>query len=323
MSTIHCNYNNDKLREDDWSSISNKCIKLNELDKDENIEQLISSDEVIVDKCGITFDQLDKFFDKIMAHIGCADLVVPTSDEDKILRECYNNIITTERVIATRALRQIFNKYLVFMIVYNTSKECPFKSGIDRRNHDYEYGNADFIFLNRKTGETLHIENLLIHQIPKHHFFQSHVSKYRVDPEKLINFFELKQNEDYSTETETLLEWHLWSRGEIDPTECENITKKSREQMGAPIAPFDVIRTPHDPFGENIIYHDDNNIWVFVKDLNTLPNEFSVTDPKTHDVVVLNIEKEIKSKNNGTPMEYYYRKVKHTQITKKESDKFI
>jgi hypothetical protein len=66
----------------------------------------------------------------------------------------------------------------VFIVHYRGFQECPWGCPA--------FGGADFMMLNRTTGESFCAPDLIIHLIRAHRFFEGRRSPYRVDPEKVI-----------------------------------------------------------------------------------------------------------------------------------------
>ena len=66
----------------------------------------------------------------------------------------------------------------VFIVQYRGFQVCPWGCSA--------FGGADFMMLNRTTGESFCAPDLIIHLVRAHHFFEGRQSPYRVDPEKVI-----------------------------------------------------------------------------------------------------------------------------------------
>lgn len=94
-------------------------------------------------------------------------------------------------------------EFLVKAETYIGFQVCPFAGGLSKYKHDYYIhrkecgGGTDFSIFNLKTGATLCFNDLLIHLIEYHAFFEGDVV-HRLDPIDVINFFELRgENHDY------------------------------------------------------------------------------------------------------------------------------
>ncbi len=79
--------------------------------------------------------------------------------------------------------------YRIAEVEWNGSQVCPFQHPDDKRYHGYEYGCRDYVFTN-PNGDKMALSDLSYHMIKNHGFFGGD-SPYRVDPLKLVNFFEI------------------------------------------------------------------------------------------------------------------------------------
>lgn len=110
------------------------------------------------------------------------------------------NVINTNPII-------IDNKYLITRISYWGYQACPFvyfSETVDRTLG----GGDDYWIYDLETKKTLQFNDMLIHLIRDHHFFEGNVS-HRLDPIDVINFFDLKPNVDYSP---NFIEVNRWIR---------------------------------------------------------------------------------------------------------------
>lgn len=232
---INCNCTNDKLDDNEWARIESQCIKqkhLNSSDLPSNIftrvsnlfssgellREQITQDEQILSNAGITFDQLDKFFNAFKLYWSkfCKNVVnlskenIELNDKTKAFVEQYYSNGQYAKLVRkgwclwgiTKARFNMFGtNYLVDRFTWGGAENCPFQSAQDKKYHGYEYGSHDWIIFNLDSMECIHIGDLLFHQIMTHKFFQSKSSPYRVEPVKLISIFGLKPNQDYSVPT--------------------------------------------------------------------------------------------------------------------------
>jgi hypothetical protein len=225
--TIKCNYATNELSEAEISRIEAQCKEQRHITETSSLLDLIKADEEVVRTYGFTFEQLGNFFRKIQMHFyrnindDKTEVVLSDAVSEKLSQiklggpgwSCWSNNRTT-----------IFNGQItVIRVTWGGAERCPFQSTEDDRYHGYEYGSHDWMFINNltlatrglerqvPTEEIMHIGDLLFHQISVHHFFQHPESKYRVDPEKLIKFFGLKNNLSYEVETETYEYWTIKS----------------------------------------------------------------------------------------------------------------
>lgn len=250
---INCNLSNDVIDDTEWYRIEQQCKNQRHIDPSCDLKELIARDEATIARLGITFDQLTQFFDKIKKHFD-----KKINDHFKMFG--YDGI---HEITPT-----ILGSFTVRRVSWRGAEKCPFQSLLDTQYHGYEYGSSDWYFINTKTGEELHIGDLLFHQISVHHFFQSPSSKYRVDPEKLIHFFGLKRGVDYSPELDTSVQW-VSGGGSISGS---GITIRDWWWYGDDS--LDLYTATK--IGDNTFYlKGDDTLIVEVKDPSTLPTEFA------------------------------------------------
>jgi len=266
---MQCNLLNEQLPDEEWIIIEKKCRYQKHLGQDENLKNLIIEDEKIMENHNITFVQLKNFFDKIKYHADAH-----TYENEVVFNEQYINIVKSLNLgspkwcLWGRMIFPIFNnKIHVIQIVWGGAELCPFRSPEDKKYRGYEYGSIDWVFIKCDTGEYMHIGDLLFHQISKHHFFQSKCSKYRVEPEKLINFFNLKEGVDYSTEVHAREEY-VYSSAEYTGKLDERIMESCKEKIQ------DIIEShPNHELIDlhpNKIYNCGDTIYLIVTDVDSL-----------------------------------------------------
>lgn len=196
---IKCNVANSNIDDVEWSRIETQCKLQKHIDGNTNLRDLIKQDEEKLASLEITFQQLNDLFEVIQRDISDGrEIGYPVPDCDK---ENINNItigINNCGWCQWSSLKIPILNYTMCVVeyVWGGSERCPFQSECDKEYHGYEYGDKDYIFINN-TGEYLHIGSLLFHQITAHHFFQDATSKFRVDIEKLVRFFNINPNTDY------------------------------------------------------------------------------------------------------------------------------
>jgi hypothetical protein len=196
---LKCNYINSKLSEKEWNRIQEYGKVRNHINKNSDLREIINKDMETLKKHGIEIKQINDMFKKIKLHLKSADHIDIDEEDYKIFEKIFSSIDTRGWCCWGNRKYRIFNDSIdVLYIWWGGSEGCCFQSELDKKYHGYEYGNSDYIFI--KNGEYLHVGSLLIHQIEKHNFFQDTESKFRVDPEKLINFFCMKPNINYETD---------------------------------------------------------------------------------------------------------------------------
>jgi hypothetical protein len=217
VKVINCNESNDVITTDEFNEIELCCKKQNHIQETDSLQSIIKTDEDTLVSLGITFEQLEDFFEKIKFHF--AHYANKDEKPNVTLSEEEKNLINSFKIGGSgwcgwgNSCCELFGNFVVFRVVWGGAETCPFQSKLDKRYHGYEYGDRDWIFLNRNTLKAIHIGDLLFHQITKHHFFQSPTSTYRVDPTTLINFFSLAPGVSYKTDISTKQKWSTGSSG--------------------------------------------------------------------------------------------------------------
>jgi hypothetical protein len=250
---IKCNVSNCQFDETEWKRISEVCKSHHHIGQDDDVKDIIMRDEERMIVYGITFEQLEKFFDKVESHYENNEKTKISDTEAKMLSDEFKSIDTDGWCLWGCSKAKIFNDTLtVIKVTWGGAEQCTFQSTNDKNYHGYDYGSHDWFFI--KGDKIMHIGDLLFHQIVKHHFFQSPESKYHVDIDKLIEFFGLTKNTDYSTTI---------TKGRVLKLEkClsrEEFTQENIEGM------------KHEINGENEFYYNDTTVFIVVNNKNTIP----------------------------------------------------
>lgn len=111
----------------------------------------------------------------------------------------------------------IDERYLITMISYWGFQSCPFVCFSEIGSRSETGGGDDYWIYDLETRKTLQFNDLIIHLIGDHHFFEGDVF-HRLNPDDVINFFNLQPGIDYSNE---FVEVDRWTRldvgGDISP----------------------------------------------------------------------------------------------------------
>jgi len=272
----------DKIDDIEINRIEKKCKDQKHLSQSESLTKRIQEDEAVLEKHNITFRQLKDFFEKIKHHITNKFVKrrsYTLTEKEATLLDKYNNKISNPkwRLWSCRSYLLFNDRYVCVVFRWDGAELCPFQSLNDKRNHGYEYGSYDWIFINRTTFESIHIGDLLFHEITEHHFFQSLESEYRVDPEKLIKLFNLKPNENYST---NLIEQSEWSS-----EGCSSCSKRWYPNKKYSLTDYtksksdeekELISTmTHKMYGSNHLYYNDEKAILIVNNAKKLPEKIN------------------------------------------------
>ena len=277
---VECNYSTDLLSAIEIERIEKKCKQQRHIDDTDKLFAQINADEQVLASYGITFNQLEKFFEKIKYHFYKA----VRNHKDHTLTSEEISLVDSVFVSGTGWCRwgssyaKIFHdKVLVVIQTWGGAEKCPFQRLEDKRYNGYKYGSHDWYFIKIDTNEIMHIGDLLFHQISKHHFFQSSLSKFRVDPEKLINFFNIRPDIDYST---SVTNSFYWTCNSSDT--CLRKFYKDRIYSISDISDKNKFEAlPQKKYGVNCAYYSDDTVLLIVNDLASLPTCLDLpTDPE-------------------------------------------
>lgn len=90
------------------------------------------------------------------------------------------------------------DKYKVYIRIYNGSQRSPFQHDDDKNYYGYQSGDCD-IYIEFDDGEKpLKFGHLLLDMIRYNGFFEGPGVPYRLDPSKIIDFFNIQPNVDYA-----------------------------------------------------------------------------------------------------------------------------
>lgn len=128
----------------------------------------------------------------------------------------YNYTVKNDRYMI------IENRYLVSAVEYWGFQACPFTGGLNNIDGHYvlyrkKYGGSmDFTVIDLLTKKVLVFNDLLIHMIEAHTFFEGHVH-HRLDPLEVIEFFNLQPGVDYSPQIDSQYEFiEIQEGGQIE-----------------------------------------------------------------------------------------------------------
>jgi hypothetical protein len=244
---FHCNVVFEELENDEINEIQKgmypgKYSESGFLQKGETLMGVYNNDKIFLEKVNITYNQI---YDKLTTIIG----------------KYYRSLNLGKKCI-------IEGKFKVDSVCYNGAQKCPFQNNKkDERYHGYEYGNEDITISNILNEEKITFNTLLLHMINKHHFFESPLSSHRLDPGKVIEFFDLKSGIDYKTEYTSEYAWDDISSNNFGLT-SKNVdmliniglkTYKLNNDIIGILLPFDFILD--EKFFINILIQDIDVSW--------------------------------------------------------------
>jgi len=252
---FHCNVCFEELETTEINKIEKRMYpgKYSEegfLQEGETLVDVYNNDRIFLENIGITYKQI---YDKL----------------NTIICKYYRSSYLDKKCL-------IEGKFKINIVCYNGAQRCPFQNKEkDKRYHGYEYGDQDITITNTSNNDEITFNTLLLHMIKKHHFFESPLSSHRLDPKKIIEFFELKSDINYKSESKLYNTWddigsdnYLLSPKYIDI--LTNIGLKTYELNNDIIGillPFEFIF--NDDFFINILIQDLNFSWKELLETNS------------------------------------------------------
>lgn len=152
------------------------------INEGESLRKIYTDDKEKLETLGITYNQI-------------AD----------VLQYTYEKALTLNNPLEEIQFNN--NNLQVSLIQYKGAQRCPFQKKHDKLYYGYEYGSIDVEVKSTITGEVLKYNTLLPHMIRNHQFFESPTVSHRVDPEYVINFFNIEKDKDYSLKYEEKKFW--------------------------------------------------------------------------------------------------------------------
>lgn len=287
--TTKCNIDNSEFDEVEWMRITDICRKKKHIGQDEIVKDIIEADDKILEQHGITYEQLGKYFDKIMKHYDNNEKTKINSIEASIVNELLRGIDIGGWCLWSCMKSKIFNERItVIKLTWGGAETCPFQDAKDTKYHGYEYGSSDWIFI--KGNECMHIGDLLFHQIVNHHFFQSPQSRYHVDVNKLIEFFGIRKDVDYTT---TFMNGKkIKYKNSISEEEFLKIDTKNMR---------------HETHDVNEFYYDDTNMIIIANNKDTIPHKIGecIYEGQIPNVLIAQFERMFGKPENKKQIETY------------------
>ncbi len=211
------------------------------LDDKDNLVDIFSQDNMLLEKEGITRQQIvDRLRTIVCQYKRKKELISPWTLQ-------YNPIIADKHRKEIQALPKhisehqfincygrgipylngssivIENRYIVSCHSYWGFQSCPFRGGIcdDFIHYREELGGGDDYYIYDQIKKSvLKFNDLLLHLIEDHGFFQGNVY-HRLPPKKVIDFFDLTSNTNYQPEYVTEERYIFVNEGG-DVSACHN-----------------------------------------------------------------------------------------------------
>lgn len=283
--TFHCNLFFEELENDEINEIEKRMYpgeysESGFLQLGETLVDVYKNDKIFLEKVNITYKQI---YDKL----------------NTIINKYYRSVSLGKKYL-------IEGKYKIEIVCYNGAQKCPFQNNEkDKNYHGYEYGDRDITITNILNDDEITFNTLLLHMIKKHHFFESPLSSHRLDPDKVIKFFDLKSNINYKSEYKS---YNCWDDSESNNygLSSKNIdllsniglkTYKLNNDIISILLPFDFILD--DEFFINLLILDTPFSWEEL----FKSNSWKLSQRKI--TFLLNNIEEYKNSNNLSKMYLY------------------
>lgn len=182
---VHCNHGYEVLSDEELDKIGERMYpgqysQEGFLQLGERLREVYENDRLDLEEIGITYKQIT---DELTG-------VIKKSQRAQFLK------------------RENSFRYTIEIVSYNGAQVCPFKNKkLDDKYHGYQYGDSDITITDTLTSQSITFNNLLLHMIEAHHFFESPLSSHRLDPKKVIEMFDLKSGIDYTPQYKHYYSW--------------------------------------------------------------------------------------------------------------------
>jgi hypothetical protein len=184
------------------------------LDKTERLIDVIDSDLELLDKVGVTPEQVaDRLETVVSQAFRVMDLLGRSRTKDD--KESQIHLWDTGVRIGPWELRGTS---------YHGYQDCPFVDADGVVCPDINHADYDFSLINIRMQRFLAFPGLAIHLIREHHFFEGHVP-HRVDPLLACEVLEIESGKDYSPRWTTEHVWRqCFGTGET-PEQWRNVAR--------------------------------------------------------------------------------------------------
>ncbi len=192
------------LTKDEINNIENECRKVKHLDIDENLLDHISNNIKILDRYGLTKEDIQINHDNMRKKIYSLNIIKHEENVmfhfDNLLNMLPKNFGKKWSCGTFKIIEFYLNNcnFLIYCIYWNGYVICPISSYIDNIINSNEYDRAislqsdyDIFIINLTTKKELWFSGLLPQQLYTFGFTQSKSSPYNLDINKYIEIFNL------------------------------------------------------------------------------------------------------------------------------------
>jgi hypothetical protein len=231
-----------KSTHDQWGST------IGFMSPNENLLDVYNTDLQLIESYGLTFKQIadrlqtliEKYKRKLSlishSHIHFNQKIAELSKKqienlstEIINMKCNSGYECFRKKVKYMNPLIIDQHYVVTRISFWSSQPCPFVGGLYGKSNflhirDELGGGDDYWIYDLRTGQSLKFNDLQIHLIRDHGFFEGHVY-HRLEPFDVITFFHLKPDIDYSPTYFYETQW-------ICVNQQDNISFNQKERQG-------------------------------------------------------------------------------------------
>lgn len=178
-----------RLRPNTWS-------EMGFLGENESFDAVKARDEATLKRLNLTYDSLADALEGVLTQaLEIWNAPVTPDNMDAMLGSETNfpNLYKPDSLpvfdlnnLPDAKLGVMVGHLQVFIMVYKGWQECPWEDAAE--------GSADFMILNRHTGESVTAPELMPHLIREHHFFEGTGTPFRTDPEQLAKVLDMIKN---------------------------------------------------------------------------------------------------------------------------------
>lgn len=142
------------------------------LDEKESLVELLEEDDRVVKEYGLTHKKIvETIIRRLAPDVEKSSKFLETKDERTIKTVSNNGYYSSQ------------GKYFVETTHYKGTQPCPWKDSST---------SCDHFITHQETNKKIILSGLALHLIEKHHFYEGKTRRYRVDPKKIIEFFDIQ-----------------------------------------------------------------------------------------------------------------------------------
>lgn len=172
------------------------------LKEKQTLKEVIEADQAYLNSIGITFQQIA---DRLNYFLE----VDPELEKPQTKPKFYVGRGWSGRGVTSWTITVDGRKFEIHALPFGGAQECPFhkESAVKDSYKGYEYGSVDYVIVDTVNQVELRFGDLLLHLIEKHHFFEGPGVQYRLEPQKVVEFLQLKPGINYKVPRIDIPQW--------------------------------------------------------------------------------------------------------------------